>query len=184
MVRSGRITGRLVAAARALTGVSEAVLATDARIPLERLRVVKSRGSSWLSDEDSEILRRALEAFGAVFIPEGDGMGAGVRLKFNRNDVGSWAVGKAKEASLGRTTSRDPYQRSSTLEVCGAALREQPRRRFAMSKSAFEEGFPRRLWRKIWSGRRTNNSSRCPRYSEEQAACGGAAIRSDQRGGS
>jgi hypothetical protein len=31
--------------------------------------------------------KRALEAFGAMFIAEADGMGAGVRLKFTRQDV-------------------------------------------------------------------------------------------------
>ena len=87
MAGNGRITGRLVAAARALTGVSQAVLAGAAGIPLERLKLAESSGSAWLSEGDSEVFRLALEAFGAVFIPEGDGMGAGVRLKFTRQDV-------------------------------------------------------------------------------------------------
>lgn len=87
MASDGRITGRLIAAARVLTGVSQAVLADPARIPLERLKLVESSGSDWLSEGNSEILRRALEAFGAVIIPEGDGIGAGVRLKFTRQDV-------------------------------------------------------------------------------------------------
>jgi hypothetical protein len=93
MAGNGRITGRLVAAARALTGVSQAVLADNAKISLPRLKLAESSGSGFLSEGESDTLRRTLEAFGAVFIPEGEGMGAGVRLKFTRQDarqIGRW----------------------------------------------------------------------------------------------
>jgi hypothetical protein len=87
MAGDGRITGRLVATARTLTGLGQGDLAGAAGISLERLRLAESSGSAWLSESDSAVLRRALEAFGAMFIAEGDGMGAGVRLKFTRQDV-------------------------------------------------------------------------------------------------
>jgi len=82
-----RLTGRLVAAGRALTGVSQSDLATAAGIPLEMLRLLESSGAAWIPDSESQALGRALETFGAVILPENDGMGAGVRLKFTRQDV-------------------------------------------------------------------------------------------------
>jgi hypothetical protein len=87
MADNNRLTGRLVAAARALTGVGQTDLAGVTGISLARLKLAESSGSAWLSEGDSEALRRALEAFGAIFISEADGMGAGVRLKFTRQDV-------------------------------------------------------------------------------------------------
>jgi hypothetical protein len=49
---------------------------------------MEASGSAWLQPGgDLEAVSRALEAFGAVFIPESDGIGAGVRLKFMRQDV-------------------------------------------------------------------------------------------------
>jgi hypothetical protein len=83
----GRLTGRLVAAGRALTGVSQTELANAAGIPLETLRRFESSGAAWIFANESQALGRALETFGAVIISEGDGMGAGVRLKFTRQDV-------------------------------------------------------------------------------------------------
>jgi len=82
-----RLTGRLVAAARALTGVSQGELASSARIPLETLRHLESSGAAWIGDDESQALGQALQNFGAVVIPESDGMGAGVRLKFTRQDT-------------------------------------------------------------------------------------------------
>ena len=87
MDSKGRLTGRLVAAGRALTGISESELASAAEIPLEMLRILESSGAAWIPDDRSQALARALETFGVVVVPEGDGMGAGVRLKFTRQDV-------------------------------------------------------------------------------------------------
>lgn len=87
MNSSDRITGRLAAAGRVLTGVSQSELATAAGIPLEMLRHLESNGAAWIPDNEAQGLLRALETFGAVIVPEGDGMGAGVRLKFTRQDV-------------------------------------------------------------------------------------------------
>jgi len=82
-----RLTGRLVAAGRALTGISEGELATSAQIPLETLRLLESSGAAWIGNDESRSLGQALQTFGAVIIPESDGMGAGVRLKFTRQDT-------------------------------------------------------------------------------------------------
>ena len=87
MNSTGRLTGRLIAAARGLTGVSQSELATASGISLETLRLLESSGAAWIPDDESQALGRALETFGAVVIPEGDGMGAGVRLKFTRQDA-------------------------------------------------------------------------------------------------
>lgn len=83
-----KITGRLVAAARALAGVSREDFARAAGVPADTMALMEANGSAWLhSEDDAEAVRRALENFGVVVIDEGDGMGAGVRLKFTRQDV-------------------------------------------------------------------------------------------------
>jgi hypothetical protein len=83
----GRLTGRLVAAARALTGISQHELAAASGISLDTLRLLEASGAAWIPDDATEALTRGLETFGALIIQEGDGMGAGVRLKFTRQDV-------------------------------------------------------------------------------------------------
>lgn len=87
---SGKIqmTGRLVAAARALTGISQADFAAAAGLPIEALRLIVANGSAWLSSKrDAEAVSSGLTHFGVIVIGESDGMGAGVRLKFIRQDV-------------------------------------------------------------------------------------------------
>jgi len=82
------ITGRLMAAARALTGISHADLASATGLSMSRLIQLEAGGSAPVpSEHEADAVGRALESFGAVFIPEGDGMGGGVRLKFIREDV-------------------------------------------------------------------------------------------------
>lgn len=82
------ITGRLIAAARVLTGISRADLARASGVPLSTVARTEAGGGAPLqSTGDAEALRRALEEFGAMFIPESDGIGAGVRLKFSRLDA-------------------------------------------------------------------------------------------------
>jgi DNA-binding XRE family transcriptional regulator len=100
-----RLTGRLVAAGRALTGVSQSELAATAGIPPETVHLLESGGAAWIPDEESRALGRALETFGAVVISEGDGMGAGVRLKFTRQDV----------KQLGRLESEGGFARSDDV---------------------------------------------------------------------
>ena len=87
MDSTGRLTGRLVAAGRALIGVGQSELAAAAGIPVETLRQLESSGAAWIRDNESQALSRALEKFGAVIVPEDNGMGAGVRLKFTRQDT-------------------------------------------------------------------------------------------------
>jgi len=83
-----RITGRLITAARALAGVSQADFATAAGIPVDTLCAIEDSGSAWVqSRQDADALIRGLEHFGVIVIQESDGMGAGVRLKFTRQDV-------------------------------------------------------------------------------------------------
>jgi transcriptional regulator with XRE-family HTH domain len=82
------ITGRLIAAARALTGVSQARVAEASGLSVQTLMEMESSGSAPpQSADDANSVQRALESFGAMFIPEADGIGAGVRLKFLRQDV-------------------------------------------------------------------------------------------------
>lgn len=83
-----RITGRIVRAARALSGVSQADFAAAAGLPVETLQRIEDSGSVWVnSGEDATAIYRGLECFGVILIEEADGMGAGVRLKFTRQDV-------------------------------------------------------------------------------------------------
>jgi transcriptional regulator with XRE-family HTH domain len=83
-----QMTGRLVAAARALTGISQEDFAAAAGLPLEALRLIEASGSAWISSErDAEAVSHGFAHFGVIAIDESDGMGAGVRLKFTRQDV-------------------------------------------------------------------------------------------------
>src|SRR5690606_36952976 len=83
-----RITGRIVAAARALAGIGQADLSTVAGVSVERLSEIETKGSAWLRlPKEAEAIIRALDHFGVVLLDDSDGMGAGVRLKFTRQDV-------------------------------------------------------------------------------------------------
>jgi hypothetical protein len=83
-----RLTGRLLLAARGLVGVSRADLASASGISVETLKRMESTGGARLqSERESKAVSRELEQFGVIFIPEGDGMGAGVRLRFMRQDI-------------------------------------------------------------------------------------------------
>lgn len=82
------ISGRQIAAARALADISQEALARKARIALADLLRLEAYGAAWLpNDASTEAIRNALDSFGAVLLPEGHGLGAGVRLKFSRQDV-------------------------------------------------------------------------------------------------
>jgi len=83
-----RMTGRIIAAARALAGISREDFAVAAGISVDAMTLMEANGSAWLrSENDAEAISRAFEKFGVVVIDESDGMGAGVRLKFTRQDV-------------------------------------------------------------------------------------------------
>ncbi|MCX5578302.1 XRE family transcriptional regulator [Kaistia terrae] len=88
MTEPAFLTGRMIAAARALTSISLADLAIDAGIDIERLRLLERSGSTPVTPRsDAEAIANALDRFGALLVHEGDGLGAGVRLKFTRLDV-------------------------------------------------------------------------------------------------
>ena len=83
-----QVSGRLIAAARALTSISQTDFAAAAGLSIEDLRRLEASGSSLLqSATDIEAVKRGLDHFGVIVITESDGMGAGVRLKFTRADV-------------------------------------------------------------------------------------------------
>lgn len=78
------ITGSLCKAARALVGVSRYKLAANSGVDTRTVELFE-RGISAPDDRAVAALQSALEALGAVFIPEEGSNGAGVRLKFNRS---------------------------------------------------------------------------------------------------
>ena len=83
-----KMTGRLIAAARGLTGISRQDFAVAAGLPAEAIAHMEAGGSARLqSESDAEAISRAFENFGVVVIEEDASMGAGVRLKFTRQDV-------------------------------------------------------------------------------------------------
>jgi transcriptional regulator with XRE-family HTH domain len=83
-----RITGRVIAAARALAGVSKADFAAAAGLSVESLQKMEAAGSAWIQQgADAANVIRGLDHLGVVLVNEGDGMGAGVRLKFTRQDA-------------------------------------------------------------------------------------------------
>ena len=88
MSEKAKITGRIVAAARALTGISQAEFAAAIGLPVSAVSILEAAGSALIqSERDVEAVKRGLEKFGVIVIEESDGMGAGVRLKFTRQDV-------------------------------------------------------------------------------------------------
>lgn len=83
-----RISGRVIAAARALAGVSQADFAAACSLAVEAVRKLEAGGSAWVrSEDDVEAVTRGLAQLGVIIVEESDGMGAGVRLKFTRQDV-------------------------------------------------------------------------------------------------
>lgn len=73
---------------RALAGVSQPDFAAAAGVSVKALQSIERGGSAWIdSDQDVAAMNRGLEHFGVIIITEADGMGAGVRLKFTRQDV-------------------------------------------------------------------------------------------------
>ncbi|MFC3060366.1 helix-turn-helix domain-containing protein [Paenirhodobacter populi] len=76
-----RPTGRQLAAARALAGLSQATVAAVARISVPTLkRMEASEGPAVGMANNVEAVCRTLEAAGVEFIPENGG-GVGVRLQ-------------------------------------------------------------------------------------------------------
>jgi transcriptional regulator with XRE-family HTH domain len=79
--KTNQITGRQIAAARALANISQAELASAARISVPTLgRMEANEGPASGFANNVEAVRIALESAGVEFIAEIGG-GAGVRLK-------------------------------------------------------------------------------------------------------
>lgn len=72
------MTSGQMRAARALIGMTQAELATAARVSLPTVKRIETGADAKVSTVDA--LRSALEAAGVEFIPENGG-GAGVRLR-------------------------------------------------------------------------------------------------------
>ena len=88
MGSENKMTGRLIAAARALTGISRDDFAGAAGLSAETIALMEASGSARLhSKNDVDAIVRAFERFGVVVVEEDGSMGAGVRLKFTRQDV-------------------------------------------------------------------------------------------------
>ncbi|MCO5162980.1 MAG: XRE family transcriptional regulator [Mesorhizobium sp.] len=79
------LTGPLSRAARALVELTREQLATQCGLDGEAIRAFE-RGLGDLDKAQRARLKAALEAAGAVFIPENGG-GVGVRLKFTRSEA-------------------------------------------------------------------------------------------------
>jgi len=84
------LTGPLSRAARALVELTREQLARQCTLDADRLGAFE-RGLGDLDPAGKARLRSALEAAGAVFIPENGG-GVGVRLKFTRTEAKRIAV--------------------------------------------------------------------------------------------
>jgi hypothetical protein len=81
MSESNQITGRQIAAARALAGIGQADLAAASKISVPTLRRMEaSEGQASGIANNVAAVRNVLEASGVEFIPENGG-GAGVRLR-------------------------------------------------------------------------------------------------------
>lgn len=86
MIRLDKLTGRQLAAARALSGLTQAELASKANVSVPTLkRMEGSQGVVVGMPNNIAAIRTALEAAGVEFIPENGG-GAGVRLRKEQCD--------------------------------------------------------------------------------------------------
>ncbi|GAB3271949.1 XRE family transcriptional regulator [Arthrobacter pigmenti] len=80
------LTHDLARSARALTQVSAKVIGLAADLEKQQVRDFE-KGNRPLAAEQQRRLRRALEEYGVVFIPDDDRGGYGVRRKFNTSKV-------------------------------------------------------------------------------------------------
>lgn len=80
------ITSSQCRAARALVEYSRERLAISSGVSQEIIEMFERRLEN-AALEDIDALHSALEKAGAVFIPDSDSGGIGVRLKFNRSDT-------------------------------------------------------------------------------------------------
>lgn len=88
MTSQFKVTGRVIAAGRALVEVGREDFAKAAGLSVEALTLLEAGGSAWVDSQvDADAIVRAFDTFGVVVVDEADGLGAGVRLKFTRQDV-------------------------------------------------------------------------------------------------
>lgn len=88
MIGMIRMSGRVIAAARALAGVSQADFAAACGLDVDTLRRLEAGGSALVgSDEHAAAVARGMSHFGVMIVEESNDMGVGVRLKFTRSDV-------------------------------------------------------------------------------------------------
>jgi hypothetical protein len=90
------LSGRQIAAARALVSLSQAALAEAAGMSVTSLKRMEANSvnvpASSLPCKVTAV-RHALERAGALFVPEDASAGAGVRLKLTRSEtrqIGNW----------------------------------------------------------------------------------------------
>jgi len=85
------LTGRQIAAARALVSLSQDALAKAAGISVKTLRRMEANSVNLPAPDPQTCkvtaVRQALERAGALLVPEDGVAGAGVRLKFTRLDT-------------------------------------------------------------------------------------------------
>lgn len=87
-LKKTQISGRQIAAARSLTGISRSELARAAEISVAMVKELEASGSvSFPGKKEAAAVRKTLEDFGVTFLFEEKGAGAGVRLKFTRLDA-------------------------------------------------------------------------------------------------
>lgn len=88
MDQKTQLTGRVIRAARALSGIGQAEFAAAAGLSIDELRSLEAAGSAWIEPgAQADAVERGLAHFGVIVIDEADGMGGGVRLKFTQSDV-------------------------------------------------------------------------------------------------
>lgn len=83
-----QVSGRVIAAARALVGVSQEDFASACGLPVDTLQRLEAAGSAFVDGEaEVEAVLRGMTHYGVLLIEETEEFGAGVRLKFTRSDV-------------------------------------------------------------------------------------------------
>ena len=87
MTFSVQLTGRLIAAGRALASIGQEDFSAIVGLSAETLNLMEANGSAWIQEDHARMIRWGLDQIGIIVIEESDGMGAGVRLKFTRQDV-------------------------------------------------------------------------------------------------
>lgn len=86
MSEINHITGRQIAAARALTGLGQVELAVLSHISAPTLRRMEASGIAPISPSNNlRTVVSALESAGVIFVPE-NGEGVGVRLRKERSN--------------------------------------------------------------------------------------------------